>query len=78
MVVNALVLVMGLACFLQLGQKNLITQAMVASGVSLGAWGGALLVLFAGAGTMSPVAAAWLPVALCLPAAAVAIQLVRT
>lgn len=78
LVVNILVMVMGLSCFLQIGQMNLIGQAMIASGVCLSAWGGALLVLFTGAGPLNPVAAAWLPVAICLPIAAAALQFVRT
>ncbi|MEX1017344.1 MAG: LptF/LptG family permease [Phycisphaeraceae bacterium] len=67
LVVNVLVLVMGLAIFLRLGQVNMLKQAMLAAGVCLGAWGTGLLLIQAGGGTLNPVASAWLPVVLFLP-----------
>lgn len=78
LVVNVLVLVMGLAFFLQVGRPNLLTQAVKAAGVCLPIWGGGLLILFTGAGGLNPVATAWLPVVLYLPVSAVLLQLVRT
>ena len=78
LVVNVLMLVMGLAFFLQIGHPNLLTQAVRAAGVCLPVWGGGLLVLFTGMGGLNPVATAWLPVVIYLPVSAVLLQFVRT
>lgn len=78
MVMNVLIMVMGLAFFLQLGQANLLVQAMKAAGICLGAWGGGLMMLQVGAGWLNPVAAAWLPVVIYLPVSAVLLQAVKT
>lgn len=78
LVVNVLVLVMGLAFFLQVDRPNLMAQAVKAAGVCLPIWGGGLLVLFTGAGGLNPVATAWLPVVIYLPVSAMLLQFVRT
>lgn len=77
-VMNVLIMVMGMSFFLQLGQGNLLMQAVQAAGVCLGAWGGGLLLLQAGAGWLNPVASAWLPVVIYLPVSAVLLQFVKT
>lgn len=75
---NVLILVMGLAFFLHLGQHSTLVQAMKAAGVCMGAWGGGLLLLQVSVGWINPVAAAWLPVVLYLPISAALLQLVRS
>lgn len=78
-VMNVLILVMGLPFFLQLaGGGNLLIQSLKAAAVVLGAWGGGLVLLQTSAAWMNPVAAAWLPVVLLLPASAILLQYVRT
>lgn len=78
LVMNVLILVMGLSFFLQLGQQNMLMQAMKAAGVCLGAWGGGLMMLQVGGGPLNPVAAAWLPVVIYLPVSAILLQGIRT
>ncbi len=76
-VINVLILVMGLPFFLLRTPKNLMGQSVKAAGVCVGAWGNGLVMLSI-AGAIPPVAAAWLPVVIYLPVAAVLLLRVET
>ncbi|HEX7010027.1 MAG TPA: LptF/LptG family permease [Phycisphaeraceae bacterium] len=78
LVLGALVLVMGLSFFLQLGQMSLLVQAAKAAAVCLGAWGSGLVMLQIGSDVLNPVTVAWLPVVLYLPMSALLLQGVKT
>jgi lipopolysaccharide export system permease protein len=78
LVMNLLVLVMGLPFFLLREPGNMLLQGAKASLVCMGAWGGGLVLLQMGLGDINPVAAAWLPVVLYLPASALLLLLVKT
>ncbi len=78
LVLNVLVLVLGLAFFLQLGQRNVFVQGILALLVCGSVWGGGLGLLMAGMVGLNPVATAWLPVVVALPLSAALLQLVRT
>ncbi len=77
-VVTLLVLVVGLPFFLLRDPTALSWSVMGAAGVCLGAWGLGLVLGLYQFGNMNPVASAWLPAIVLLPAAALAAQFVRT
>ena len=76
-VLNVLVLVMGLPFFLKRLPGNTLVSALRAAAVCIGAWGGGLILLQLPPGEL-PVVAAWLPVVIYLPVAAVLLMTVRT
>jgi lipopolysaccharide export system permease protein len=78
LVLNVLVLVMALPFFLRRSPVSMLGQAIKAAGLVLGVWGGGVVLLQTPTGVVSPVVAAWLPVVLCLPLAAILLQLIRT
>ncbi len=79
MVVNVLVLVMGLPFFLLRDpQTNLFIQAIKAATVCVGGWAAALLIQQIGVSYLNPVAAAWRPVVLYLPASAILLPTGKT
>jgi len=77
-VLNVLVLVMALPFFLRRSPDSMLAQAVKAAGVVLGIWGGGVVMLQMPSTVLSPVVAAWLPVVICLPIAAILLQLIRT
>ncbi|MEX0884924.1 MAG: LptF/LptG family permease [Phycisphaeraceae bacterium] len=77
-VTNVLILLMALGLVLRIQQPNALVQGIKTAGLALGAWGGGLVMLQASAAFLNPVAAAWLPVALYLPVAAIMLQRART
>lgn len=64
-VLSVLILLMGLPYFLSRLPGNLLMNATKASGITIGAWGGGLVLLQVG--SLNPVTAAWLPVIIYLP-----------
>lgn len=62
---GVLLLLMGLPYFLARVPGNLLVNAAKACGVTVGAWGGGLVMLQVG--NLNPVTAAWLPVIIYLP-----------
>jgi lipopolysaccharide export system permease protein len=78
LVLNVLVLVMALPFFLRRQPGSMLAQAVKAAGVVMGIWGGGLVMLQMPSTLFSPVVAAWLPVVICLPVAAILLQLIRT
>ena len=77
-VMNVLILLMAMGLVLRISQPNALVQGMKTAGLALGAWGGGLMMLQASTAVVNPVAAAWLPVVLYLPAAALMLQRART
>lgn len=75
---NVLVLIMGLPYFMLLEPKNMLTQAIKAACVCIGAWASGLVMLQMSSTLLPPVAMAWLPVAIYLPVSAFVLQTVRT
>lgn len=78
LVLNVLVLVVGLPFFLIRGPANMLQRSVLAAATVLVAWGLGVLVPEVAAGYLNPVASAWLPVVILLPASAVGLQFVRT
>jgi lipopolysaccharide export system permease protein len=80
LVVNVLILVMALPMFLLREPGNMLLQAGKAAALTVGAWGGALVILQvgSGAGAINPVTAAWLPVVLYLPLSAGLLMTIKT
>lgn len=78
LVLNVLVLVVGLPFFLIRGPVNTLQQGVLAAATVLSAWGLGVLVPEVAAVYLNPVASAWLPVVILLPASAVGLQFVRT
>lgn len=78
LVMNVLVLVMGLPFFMQREPANLLAEGIKAAGVCLAVWGVGLVMLQVGIPGLNSVAAAWLPVVLDLPLAAVLLQTLKT
>jgi lipopolysaccharide export system permease protein len=78
LVLNMLILVMGLPFFLLREPANMILQGAKAAALCLGAWGAGLVLMQVGAGNLSPVVSAWLPVVIYLPVAAFMLGLVKT
>lgn len=78
LVLNVLILAMGLPFFLRRLPGNLLSVAVKAAGVTILAWAVGVVLLQIAPGGLNPVAAAWLPVALYLPVAAVLLQFIRT
>lgn len=80
LVVNVLVLVMGLPFFLLREPASMLAQTIKASGICLGAWSGALLVLNMDLShnILPPASAAWMPVVVYLPGSAFLMQFVKT
>ncbi len=76
-VLNVLVLVMGLPFFLKRLPGNMLVSSLRAAAVCIGAWGGGLILLQLPPGDL-PVVAAWLPVVIYLPVAAVLLMSVKT
>ena len=76
-VLNVLVLVMGLPFFLKRLPGNMLVSSLRAAAVCIGAWGGGLILLQLPPGDL-PVVAAWLPVVIYLPVAAVMLMSVKT
>ncbi len=75
---NVLVLVMGLPYFMLLEPKNMLSQAIKAALMCIGAWSGGIVMLQMSSSFLPPVVMAWLPVAIYLPASALVLQTVRT
>jgi len=78
LMVNVLILAMGLPYFLLRAPGNMLVQSMKAAGLCLGVWAGGMTLPELAAGTLNPVAAAWLPVVIYLPVSAVILQTVKT
>jgi len=78
LVLNVLVLVMALPFFLRRSPVSMLGQAVKAAGLVLGIWGGGVILLQMPTAMLSPTVAAWLPVVICLPIAALLLQLIRT
>jgi lipopolysaccharide export system permease protein len=78
LVLNMLVLVMGLPFFLLREPSNMILQGAKAAALCLSAWGAGLVLMQVGAGNLSPVVSAWLPVVIGLPVAAFMLGMVKT
>ena len=76
--VHGLLLAMTLGFFLSLIPGSMLLQGVKASVVALAAWGVSLVVLQVPAAGLSPVTAAWLPVVVLLPLAAILLQFVKT
>jgi len=75
---NVLALVMALPFFLQPQPGSLLMQTLKSTGLVATVWGGGLMMLTVPSSLFSPVVAAWLPVIICLPLAAILLQFVRT
>lgn len=84
MVLNALLLVMALPFFLSRVPGNTLVASLRAAGLCIGAWGGGLVMLQVGPGSLplgglaSPAVVAWLPVAMYLPVAAWQLSRIKT
>ncbi len=78
LVVSVLVLVVGLPYFLRVGRPNLMQQSIFASVACLGGWGGGVVMLQAGTGSLPAVFSAWLPVVVLLPLSAIGLTRIRT
>jgi lipopolysaccharide export LptBFGC system permease protein LptF len=78
LIANALVLLMGLPFFMLREPAHMLVQVIKAAGVCIGAWAGGLVMLQMNAPFLPPVAMAWLPVALYLPASAFFLQRVKS
>lgn len=78
LVLNVLILVMALPFFLLRSPGNMLMQAIKASGLVLGAWGGGIVLLQVHTDLLNPVVSAWLPVVIYLPVSAIMLQLMKT
>ncbi len=84
MVLNALLLVMALPFFLSRVPGNTLVASLRAAGLCIGAWGGGLVMLQVGPGSLpigglaNPALVAWLPVAMYLPVAAWQLTRIKT
>lgn len=84
MVLNVLLLVMALPFFLSRVPGNTLVASLRAAGLCIGAWGGGLVMLQVGPGSLplagltSPAVVAWLPVAMYLPVAAWQLTRIKT
>jgi lipopolysaccharide export LptBFGC system permease protein LptF len=77
-ITNVLVLAMTLPFYLLREPANLMREGIKASAVGLLTWGTGLLLLHMAGQQLNPVAAAWLPVIVFLPLAAILLQTVKT
>lgn len=78
MVVNALLLLIALPGFLKLYADSPLNQAARGSALVLGAWAGSLVLMQLDVAGLNPVATAWFPVLVMLPAAFAMLQRVKT
>lgn len=74
---NLLILVLALPFYLNREPVNFMVQAVKAAGVCLGAWCNGLVLMQGGAG-LNPATAAWLPVVILLPIAAIFLFRIKT
>ena len=78
LIVNVLILAMGLPYFMLRSPGNMLLQSVKAAGLCLGVWAGAMTLPDMVSGPLNPVAAAWFPVVVYLPLAALMLQKVKT
>jgi lipopolysaccharide export system permease protein len=78
LVIGVLTLVSTVPFFLRPLPGNVLGQSLQAAAVSIGIWGGSLVLLQLDAPWLHPAVAAWLPVALILPLAAALLNVART
>ena len=78
LIVNVLIQVLVLPFFLLREPASLMTQAVKAAGICIGAWGMFLFGSQTGATLLPPVTAAWMPVFLYVPMSVFLIQTVKT